>query len=62
MDYERVIREKFPNCDVEVIGSDVFGTEELVEYITDDIVVHNPHSIMVYGHLIRWRKGQNLLS
>ena len=54
MDYERVIREKFPKCDVEVIGSDVFGIEQLVEYITDDIVVCNPHSIMVYRHMIRF--------
>ena len=54
MDYERVIREKFPKCDVEVIGSDVFGIEQLVEYITDDIIVYNPHSILVYRHMIRF--------
>lgn len=54
MDYEQLIREKFPNCDVEVIGPDVFEMEPLVEYITDDIVVCRPYSVIVYRHLIRF--------
>ena len=54
MDYEGIIRERFPNCDVEVISPDVFGREQLIEYITDDIVVFHPHSILVYRHLIRF--------
>ena len=36
MDYESIIREKFPTCNVEVIKPDVFETEQLIEYITDD--------------------------
>lgn len=54
MDYETVIQEKFPNCDVEVITPDIFEIEQLIEYITDDIVVYKPFSIMVYRHLIRF--------
>lgn len=54
MDYESVIREKFPKCDVEIITPDVFEIEHLIEYITDDIVVYRPHSIMVYRHMIRF--------
>ncbi len=54
MDYETVIREKFPNCDVEVITPDVFELEMLLEYITDDIIVYKPFSIMVYRHMIRF--------
>ena len=54
MDYEAIISEKFPNCDVEVIKPDVFEIEQLVEYITDDIVVHNPHSVIVSRHFIRF--------
>lgn len=54
MDYESVIRDKFPNYDVEVITPDVFETEKLVEYITDDIIVYKPYSIMCYRHLIRF--------
>lgn len=54
MDFESAISEKFPNCDVEVIAPDVFEIEQLVEYITDDIVVYNPHSIIVSRHLIRF--------
>lgn len=54
MDYEIIIREKFPNCDVEVITLDVFELEQLVEYICDDIVVFKPFSIMVYRHMIRF--------
>lgn len=49
MDYEAIIKEKFPNCDVEVITPDVFEIEKLVEYITDDIVVYKPFSVMVSG-------------
>lgn len=54
MDYEAIISEKFPDYDVEVITPDVFETEKLVEYITDDIVVYKPYSVMVYRHLIRF--------
>ena len=28
--------------------------EQLIEYITDDIVVYKPFSIMVYRHMIRF--------
>lgn len=54
MDYETIISEKFPNCNVEVIRLDVFEIEQLIEYITDDIVVYKPFSIMVYRHMIRF--------
>lgn len=54
VDYEAIISEKFPNCNVEVITPDVFELEKLIEYITDDIVVYKPHSIMVYRHMIRF--------
>lgn len=54
MDYETIISEKFPNCNVEVIRPDVFEIEQLIEYITDDIVVYKPFSIMVYRHMIRF--------
>lgn len=54
MDYESIICEKFPNCDVEVIESDFFKLQMLIEYITDDILIFNPHSILVHHHLIRF--------
>ena len=54
VDYEAVISEKFPNCDVEVLSPDVFELEQLIEYITDDIIVYGPHSILVYRHMIRF--------
>ncbi len=54
MDYETVIREKFPNCDVEVITPDVFEIEMLVEYITDDVIVYKPFSVMIYRHMIKF--------
>ena len=54
MDYEAIISEKFPNCDVEVIEPDVFEIQQLVEYITDDIVIHNPHSVIVNRHFIHF--------
>lgn len=54
VDYEAIIKEKFPNCDVEVITPDVFEIEKLVEYITDDIVVYKPFSVMVSRHMIRF--------
>lgn len=54
VDYETIISQKFPNCDVEVLQPDFFELEMLIEYITDDIVVCQPHSIMVYRHMIRF--------
>ncbi len=54
MDYRAIIQEKFPNCDVEVITPDIFEIEQLIEYITDDIVVYKPFSVMVHRHLIRF--------
>ncbi len=54
VDYESLISEKFPNCNVEVLTPDVFEIEQLIEYITDDIVVYKPFSVMVYRHLIRF--------
>lgn len=54
MDYETLIHEKFPTCDVEIITPDVFELEQLIEYITDDIVIYKPHSVRVYSHLIRF--------
>jgi len=54
VDYETVIKEKFPTCNVEVIGPDVFELDKLVEYITDDILVYKPHSVIVYRHMIRF--------
>ena len=54
MDYEAVIREKFPKCNVEVIQPDFLELDMLIEYITDDIIVYKPHNIMVYHHMIRF--------
>ena len=54
MDYHRIICEKFPNCKVEVIQTDFLEVEKLLEYITDDIIVYNPHSVIVYRHMIRF--------
>ena len=54
MDYEAIICEKFPNCNVEIIQPDFLEIEMLIEYITDDIIVYNPHSILVYRHMIRF--------
>ncbi|WP_407392257.1 hypothetical protein [Methanobrevibacter sp.] len=60
MDYEAIIREKFPKYNVEVIQPDVFDLEHLVEYITDDITVYRPHSIIIYRHLIRFMMNVNV--
>lgn len=60
MDYEAIIREKFPNCDVEVLTPDVFMLEQLIEYITDDIVVYQPFSVMVNRHFIRFMMNVGL--
>ena len=54
MDLESLIGEKFPNCNVEVIDADFLDIEKLIEDICDDIIVYNPHSVMVYRHLIRF--------
>ena len=54
MDYETVISEKFPKCNVEVLERDVFEPQQLAEYITDDITVYDPHMIIIYRHLIRF--------
>ena len=54
VDYESIIKEKFPNCNVEVIQPDFLEMDMLIEYITDDIIVYRPHSIMVYRHMIRF--------
>lgn len=54
VDYEEIIKEKFPKCNVEVLTPDVFELENLIEYITDDILVYNPHAIFVYRHLLRF--------
>lgn len=60
MDYEAIIREKFPNCDVEVLTPDVFEIEMLVEYINDDIVIYKPFSVMIYRHMIRFMMNVGL--
>lgn len=60
MDYETLISEKFPNCDVEVIKPDFFEIEQLLEYITDDIVVYSPFSILVSRHFIRFMMNVGL--
>ena len=54
MDYETIIRKKFPDCDVEVIEPGIFELEKLIEYITDDIIVYKPFSVMCYRHMIRF--------
>lgn len=54
VDYETIISEKFPNCAVEVLNPDIFELDELIEYITDDIVIYKPFSVMVHRHLIRF--------
>ena len=60
VDYQSIISEKFPDCDVEMITPDVFSTTDLVEYITDDIVVFKPISVMVYSQLIRFVMNNGL--
>ena len=60
VDYEAAIHEKFPKYDVEVLQPDVFEPEQLVEYITDDITVYGPHSIIIYRHLIRFLMNVNV--
>ena len=54
MDYDTIIRRKFPDCEVEVIEPEVFELEKLIEYITDDIIVYKPVSVMCYRHMIRF--------
>ena len=54
VDYEKIIKEKFPNCDVEVLTVDIFELDKLLEYITDDIVIYNPESISVHRHLMKF--------
>ncbi len=54
MDYESIILEKFPNCNVEVIQPGFLDIEKLKEYITDDIIISKPHNILVYKNLIRF--------
>lgn len=54
MDYETIIKEKFPNYDVEVFKPGFFEIDMLIEYITDDIIVYRPYSIFCYRHLIRF--------
>ena len=54
MDYESIILEKFPNCNVEVIQPGFLDIEMLKEYITDDIIIYKPHNILVYKNLIRF--------
>lgn len=51
---EKVLFDKFPTSDVEIIRSGDFEIEKLIEYITDDIVVVKPKILMVYRHLIRF--------
>lgn len=60
MDYETIVSEKFPNCDVEVITPEIFDLENLVEYITDDIIVYNPFSVMVHRNFIRFMMNVGL--
>ena len=60
VDYQSIISEKFPDCDVEIITPDVFSTTDLVEYITDDIVVFKPISVIVYRQLIRFVMNNGL--
>lgn len=54
MDYETLIQEKFPTCAVEILTPNIFELEKLIEYITDDIIVLKPHSVIVHRHLIRF--------
>ena len=54
MDFEKIISQKFPKHNVEVITRDMFNLDDLVEYITDDIIVSKPLTIMVYRHFIRF--------
>ena len=54
VDYETIIGEKFPNCNVEVIQLDFLELDMLIEYITDDIIVYKPHSLLVYRHMLRF--------
>ena len=54
MDYEKIIQEKFPDYDVGVIEPGFFELEKLIEYITDDIVVYKPYSVLCSRHLIRF--------
>lgn len=54
MDYEALISGKFPNCNVEVIEPNFLEIDQLIEYITDDIIVYNPHSIQVFRHMFRF--------
>lgn len=55
VDYDKIIKEKFPDCDVEVLTVDFFELNRLCEYITDDIIVYGPQAIFVYRHLIRFQ-------
>ncbi len=60
VDYEFVIREKFPKCEVEVLTPEIFDIEKLVEYITDDIIILKPYAIFCYRHLIRFLMKDNI--
>ena len=47
VDYESIIKEKFPNCNVEVIQPDFLEMDMLIEYITDDIIVLKDLRMMI---------------
>lgn len=54
MDYKTLIEEKFPDYDVEVLHPGIFELDQLIEYITDDIIVYKPYSVFCHRHLIRF--------
>ena len=37
MDYEAIICEKFPDCDVEVIEPELFELDELIERLSENV-------------------------
>ena len=52
VDYEAIIKEKFPNCNVEVIQPDFLEMDMLIEYITDDIIYSIKVNVDLPSHLI----------
>lgn len=54
MDYEAIIKEKFPSCSCEVINQGDFEIKKLIEYINDDILVRKPHLIHCFSNFIRF--------
>lgn len=54
VEVNRILSEKYPNCEIEVLNINDWDLNKLIEFITDDIIIKRPYVVRCLKNMFRF--------